>query len=359
MSAEAARGVSFAPRRGREPAAPKQPVPSLSQLVALRQTLWHAALEPSTRNRYERAMKAWATFARSLSLPHFPTAENLSLFVTFRCQFAIPSTIRGELSGMAYYFKAIDAERWEQARSDVDVARVLIGAAKLAPHSPNQAIPLPLPLLSTALSSLLSLSSSYDELLWAALSVVAFFSCARGQEITAYDDPELRDKKKYSLRSTVRLTKEGFAVHLPYHKSDPLYTGSRLSFAASDASSLLTIVRVYLAVRDELFGEAGYLWLRENGEVPTRKWWVERVQQRCGKEFSGHSFRAGGATWYAMRGVSENTIKRIGRWKSDTWQLYVRTSWDVDVALRNAEAGGPPTASPPTFDDSSLLPLLS
>ena len=41
--------------------------------------------------------------------------------------------------------------------------------------------------------------------------------------------------------------------------------------------------------------------------------------------YSGHSFRAGGATALAKAGVPDHRIKLIGRWLSDAYQLYIST----------------------------------
>ena len=43
------------------------------------------------------------------------------------------------------------------------------------------------------------------------------------------------------------------------------------------------------------------------------------------KQYAGHSFRIGAATTASQRGISESTIKMLGRWESSAYQLYVRT----------------------------------
>jgi hypothetical protein len=40
-------------------------------------------------------------------------------------------------------------------------------------------------------------------------------------------------------------------------------------------------------------------------------------------QYKGHSFRRGGATSLARAGVQEHTIKKMGRWKSSAYQLYI------------------------------------
>lgn len=47
---------------------------------------------------------------------------------------------------------------------------------------------------------------------------------------------------------------------------------------------------------------------------------------------SGHSFRVGGASLRAALGVSHEDIKRLGRWTSDCYKLYLREFSEEDLA---------------------------
>ena len=43
------------------------------------------------------------------------------------------------------------------------------------------------------------------------------------------------------------------------------------------------------------------------------------------KSYVGLSFRIGAATTASLCGISEATIKMLGRWESAAYQLYIRT----------------------------------
>lgn len=74
------------------------------------------------------------------------------------------------------------------------------------------------------------------------------------------------------------------------------------------------------------------------------RWWdraLSRVLQRTGLNpslYSGHSFRAGGATDLFLQGVPYASVKRYGRWKSDTALIYLRDEIGVSNTVANAFA---------------------
>jgi hypothetical protein len=74
----------------------------------------------------------------------------------------------------------------------------------------------------------------------------------------------------------------------------------------------------------------------------TSKWW-DRVLSNSlniigldSSLYSGHSFRAGGATDLFLQGVPYATVKRHGRWKSDTALIYLRDEIGVANTVANA-----------------------
>lgn len=51
------------------------------------------------------------------------------------------------------------------------------------------------------------------------------------------------------------------------------------------------------------------------------------------KGYAGHSFRIGAATTAHAQGLSDATIKMLGRWESAAYLLYVRTPREKLVAF--------------------------
>jgi hypothetical protein len=54
------------------------------------------------------------------------------------------------------------------------------------------------------------------------------------------------------------------------------------------------------------------------------------------RQYSGHSFRAGGATDLFTARVPYNIIKKFGRWKSDAAMKYYRDELDISNSVASA-----------------------
>ena len=59
-------------------------------------------------------------------------------------------------------------------------------------------------------------------------------------------------------------------------------------------------------------------------------------------EFNTHSFQVGAATSAKEANISDMHIKMLGRWKSDAYQCYIRTSPSKVAQLSNELVAGLP-----------------
>ena len=63
---------------------------------------------------------------------------------------------------------------------------------------------------------------------------------------------------------------------------------------------------------------------------------IKRIIETSGTKsdpYSGHSFRRGGASWAYQSGVSVETIRQIGDWRSNAYTRYI---FDSPVSLENS-----------------------
>ena len=165
-------------------------------------------------------------------------------------------------------------------------------------------------------------------LLWAACCL-GFFGFLRSGEFTVKDPrheaPLLSSDMavdSHSHPSTIRL-------HIRKAKSDPFGNGIFI-FLGKTGCHLCPVSAVL-----------NYMARRPQGEGPLLRWGdrsplrqdrfvqaVKAILRDAGfdpSHYSGHSFRIGAASSAAARGIPDHLIKTLGRWRSEAYQLYVRT----------------------------------
>ncbi|SPO31911.1 uncharacterized protein UTRI_10313 [Ustilago trichophora] len=118
-------------------------------------------------------------------------------------------------------------------------------------------------------------------------------------------------------------------VHLPSSKTDPFRQGATLT-APAVASSTCAVAALDVVCRSR--PQSAPLFVLEGGKAFDRTSFVNTLRQcleACGipsSNYSGHSFRRGAATWAAANGVDSDTIRGLGRWRSDCFRRYVDKS---------------------------------
>lgn len=94
----------------------------------------------------------------------------------------------------------------------------------------------------------------------------------------------------------------------------------------------------YLHSRDRLLPFSSPLWLRHDGSVPTRCFFISRLRLFFDHNIAGQSMRAGGATSLAEHGAPLSLIQAIGRWSSESFRIYIRKNPTLINALLHARA---------------------
>jgi hypothetical protein len=122
----------------------------------------------------------------------------------------------------------------------------------------------------------------------------------------------------------VQLQPSSYSFAIPASKTDRIFEGNRVVIQDHTSPHPLEPFRTYLNSRDSLFPHQAELWLWENGSVPTRAWFLQKLVSYFPHDTAGQSICVGGATDLASRSFSPDAIMSIGRWLSDDWQKYVR-----------------------------------
>ena len=179
------------------------------------------------------------------------------------------------------------------------------------------------------------LPNTFDgKMLWGAASL-CFFGFFRSGEITISSDSSY-DKGAHLSYEDVAVVclhcPRVLKVRIKASKTDPFRVGVDI-FVGKTGNQLcpVTAVLSYMVARGP--GE-GPFFRFDDGKPLTRPRFVTKIKEAlttAGLDctaYSGHSFRSGAATTAAAQGLSDATIKMLGRWKSSAYQLYIKTPRD-------------------------------
>jgi hypothetical protein len=78
------------------------------------------------------------------------------------------------------------------------------------------------------------------------------------------------------------------------------------------------------------------LFIHEDSTIPTCSWFDAKFFTLLDWQFGGHSAHAGGATFYASLGLTEDVIQALGHWSSQAWKDYIRDNLTIRVELQLA-----------------------
>ena len=117
-------------------------------------------------------------------------------------------------------------------------------------------------------------------------------------------------------------------LRLKQSKTDPFRCGADVFLGCiyHDICPVSTLL-AYLMQRGQ---DRGPLFTYSDASSLSRQKLVSKVHSTLATEglhdngFTGHSFRIGAAITAKAKGVSDSTVKTLGRWSSDAFQLYIR-----------------------------------
>lgn len=297
------------------------------------------AIDRNTHESYTSALNSYLTFCRLHNLDIEPTPRTLAYYVTFQSTHINPKSVDTYLSGIANMLESHFPDV-RAARKSALVSRALQGAKRRFGVPTVRKLPLTISNLISVFDSL-GPHPSHDDLLWATQLFTGTDSLLRLAELCWPDKIELRDYRKVTMRHSIEFGDNIVSFWLPGHKADAFFEGNRIIIRRSSQRTFELFTK-YLTARDRLFRGRPELWLRSNGTVPTRSWFMARLRHLFPSSLGGQSMRAGGATALAEAGVAPALIQAAGRWSSDTFIRYIRKN----VFLFEAMLIGRPTSNP-------------
>ena len=165
-------------------------------------------------------------------------------------------------------------------------------------------------------------------MLWAAFTL-AFFGFLRVGELTYSSAKTFLTVRDITFIPNIT-TPTSMRVHIKQSKTDPFRQGTTLVIASHSLVCAVTDLREYLLQRNPADPEEP-LFMLQNKEPLTRTLLNDNLRELLNilgyveNEYALHSFRIGAATTAATKNIPPWLIKTLGRWRSECYELYIRT----------------------------------
>ena len=179
------------------------------------------------------------------------------------------------------------------------------------------------------------------QLVWSAMTL-GFYGLLRAAEFTVPSQTKFNPSLHLTINDvSLRLSDSGtrfMSVMIKASKTDKTCKGYLVHIGCSGKQvCAVCAMSSYLASKYHKFGDSGPLYKFINGTVLTKPLFVTMTRTYLAMigvnpaKYTGHSYRVGGATTAAEAGLNEWEIKLMGRWSSNAYQTYIKTSVDTII----------------------------
>ena len=277
---------------------------------------------PRTRSGYGSAIKRYLAFASTYSLEPLPLTEPMLLRYVAHLNLAqlAPSTIKNYLSALRAWVLSLGFQEPCIWTPRVQLACRAVGKAHPPPRQP-------LPIGYELLSKLIRLlSPSHDHLLIASALSLQYFACLRASELCS--NPAL---SIVPTRADISFFHSGSSLAMVYNcrTSKTSHHGFKVHVGCSGKPTCAPCIMHHFLPRFPV-EPASPLFRFSSGSLlsyPVYNSIIKSLVQLAGLDpthYSSHSVRAGAATQAAEAGLDPDSIKRLGRWRSDAYMVYLR-----------------------------------
>ena len=291
---------------GRQPSRLPWPMDRLlrERAIALGNTI-----EPATLRTYNSALTSYLTFIHAHNLPTSLTEDTLSFYVVYMSHHISPRSVTTYLSGIVQQLEPF-YPLIREIRNSKLVQRTLQGCLKTCAQPTCRKRALTVSDLTTVLTHFSNIPTSHNNLLFLSMLLTGFFSLMRLGEMAFPDDKTIQDWRKISRRRTVNLQDDNYSFQLPFHKADRFFTGNTILVTQSESViDPVNHFREYLMSHNSLMPFHSALWLRANGTIPTRSFFIHKLRSFFDKDVGGQSMCPSGATFLAEKGVPPSLIQ--------------------------------------------------
>ncbi|XP_078682292.1 uncharacterized protein LOC144916787 [Branchiostoma floridae x Branchiostoma belcheri] len=293
-----------------------------------------SAFAPGTYRNLQTQWRAFLLFCEHFDLTALPaTSRTLVRYAQFLSRsLRSVQTIRIYLHGVKQLHLFHDLTPPD---TTFDLKLVLMSLDRHSTHVPVQKLPIT-PAVLLRLHPLLDLSRPLHATLWAVFTI-AFFTLLRKSNLVP-KTPSTFDPAKHLTRDAITITDDGLVVRVTWSKTIQFRNKVLLLPVAAIPAHPLCPRRAYLHMCSVIHAPptspaflvpragAGFVPLTHDSLVKHLKTLLEHAGLPAA-QYSGHSFRRGGATFAWRCGADPQLIKFLGDWASDAFEVYLDSSF--------------------------------
>lgn len=290
--------------------------------------LLNASLSTNTHKVYRIALNSFNKFRSFVKLPNVwpPPLEHIVFFISHHYeQGSAASTIATYLSALSFSEKI---NSYNIQPGNKFVITKLISGYKNLRNKQDSRLPITFPILSKLPHALSNVCKQvYEKILFKTAFILAFFGFLRISEFVFNQDSP--DK---TLRfQDISFVGQCLHVNIRYSKTDQKGYNSTLIITQLTNSEMCPVKALSKCMKVRPTS-TDYLFCHSNG-TPLTRYQFCAVLRHCIKflglnanSYKSHSFRIGAATQASLNAVDDESIKAMGRWKSQSYKKYIRIS---------------------------------
>ncbi|KAI8483473.1 hypothetical protein Bbelb_388050 [Branchiostoma belcheri] len=316
-----------------------------------------SAFSAGTYNNLRTQWRSFLLFCEYYGLPALPTTSatlaRYALFLSRSCK--SPNTVKIYVHGVRQLHLFYDFP--PPPDSAFELKLVFMSLARHSTHTPQQKLPIT-PEILLSIRSLLDLQRPLHATLWAVFCI-GFFTLLRKSNLVPPSRAAF-SADKHLTRASLQLTPDGLIVRITWSKTRQFRQKVlQLPVAAIPGHPLcpraayLHMTHLLPASGDSpaflVPGSDGSLVSLTHSTLVSH---LKTLLQAAGfpsNKFSGHSFRRGGATFAWHCGADPQTIKLMGDWSSDAYEVYLDSSleqrWSFSKHISHSICQSPPSSA--------------
>ena len=323
------------------------------------QVYYHNGLAPSTTSTYSAGQHRFFSFCKSAKLQLMPASEStLLLFATYLANTNISyATIKIYISAIRHLHVTTGMHSFFNLQLTPRLQQVLKGIQKSQSVTlpPKVRLPITIKMMESIKRLIWQTPKTYTNLMIWAAWCLAFFGFLRVSEFTIPSNSQFDEASHLCLNDISIDSRDNpkmLQIRLKQSKTDPFRRGVSIYLGTTE-SNLCPVKGIlpYLALRGTCTGP---LFIYPDGRGLTRQRFKAALDNLLTdlhmdkKHYNTHSFRIGAATSAKQANIPDTYIKMLGRWRSDAYQRYIRTSPQDLARLSKHLTCGYPSSAPPS-----------